>query len=63
MRAKDTGRERAKAAGVRFGRKHKLDAYQRSEVLKRLAAGEPMSTVAKSYRVSVPTLWRLQEAA
>jgi hypothetical protein len=24
----DAGRERAKAAGVRFGRKHKLDAYE-----------------------------------
>ena len=59
----DAGRERAKAAGVRFGRKHKLDAYQRAEALKRLAAGEAMSAVAKSYRVSVPTIWRLQEAA
>ena len=58
----NAGRERAKAVGVRFGRKHKLDAYQRAEALKRLAAGEAMSAVAKSYRVSVPTI-PLQEAA
>ena len=34
----DAGRERAKAAGVQFGRKHKLDAYQRAEALKRATA-------------------------
>jgi hypothetical protein len=54
------------AAGVRFGRKHKLDAYQRAKALKRLGAGGWRGherAVAKSYRVSVPTIWRLQEAA
>jgi DNA invertase Pin-like site-specific DNA recombinase len=34
-----SGRERAKTAGVRFGRRPKLSAYQRAEALKRLDAG------------------------
>jgi DNA invertase Pin-like site-specific DNA recombinase len=37
------GRERAKVAGVRFGRRPKLNAYQRAEALKRLDAGDPQS--------------------
>jgi DNA invertase Pin-like site-specific DNA recombinase len=40
-----SGRERAKTAGVRFGRRPKLNAYQCAEALKRLDAGEPQSAV------------------
>src|SRR5262245_21382622 len=42
-------RDRAKARGVRFGRKPKLTSFQRAEVLKRRAAGETLAEVARSY--------------
>lgn len=37
------GRERAKARGVKFGRKPKMTAFQRAEALKRRAAGETLA--------------------
>lgn len=43
------GRKRAMAAGVKFGRKPKLSTYQRTEALKRRAAGETLTSIAKSY--------------
>src|SRR5262249_55369695 len=39
------GRDRAKARGVRFGRKPKLTSFQRAEALKRRAAGETLAEV------------------
>jgi hypothetical protein len=39
----DAGRERAKAAGVRFGRKHKLDAYEQPIVPRLNAYGRRSS--------------------
>ena len=53
------GRERAKAQGVRFGRKPKLTAHQRSQALKLLDAGEPRSTVARLLNVDQSTISRL----
>jgi DNA invertase Pin-like site-specific DNA recombinase len=53
------GRVRAMANGVRFGRPHKLDGYQRAEALKRLRQGEPLSLIAQSYRCSAKTISRL----
>jgi DNA invertase Pin-like site-specific DNA recombinase len=53
------GRERAKAQGVRFGRKPKLTAHQRSQALKLLDAGEPQSTVARLLNVDQSTISRL----
>jgi DNA invertase Pin-like site-specific DNA recombinase len=53
------GRKRAMAAGVKFGRKPKLSAFQRSEAIKRRAAGEPLATIAKSYAVDISTISRL----
>jgi DNA invertase Pin-like site-specific DNA recombinase len=53
------GRKRAMAAGVKFGRKPKLSAFQRSEAIKRRAAGETLATIAKSYAVDVSTISRL----
>ena len=41
------GRERAKARGVRLGRKPKLTAHQRREALVRRDAGEPMAEIAR----------------
>ena len=53
------GRARAKAAGVKFGRKLKLDLHQRREVLERLRAGEPASVIAKTYRCDPTTILRI----
>ena len=53
------GRERAQAAGVKFGRKPKLSEYQRKEAIKRRAAGETLGEIAKSYAVDVSMISRL----
>jgi DNA invertase Pin-like site-specific DNA recombinase len=54
------GRKRAQARGVRFGRPPKLTAYQRTEALQRLAAGETQTDIARSYGVSHVTIGRLE---
>jgi DNA invertase Pin-like site-specific DNA recombinase len=54
------GRERAMAAGVKFGRKRKLSDYQRSEAIKRRDAGETLGTIAKSYGVDISMISRLK---
>ncbi|BCH05698.1 recombinase (plasmid) [Mesorhizobium sp. 131-2-5] len=53
------GRARAKAMGVKFGRKPKLSQEQRQEALARLAAGEARGEVAHRYNVSNSTISRL----
>jgi len=53
------GRERAKARGVRLGRKPKLTLHQQQEAIKRRAAGEVLSEIARSYNVSHSTISRL----
>ena len=53
------GRARAKAKGVRFGRKPSLTGHQREEALGRLANGESQADVARSYNVSQSTISRL----
>jgi DNA invertase Pin-like site-specific DNA recombinase len=53
------GRERAMAAGVKFGRKRKLSDYQRAEAVKRRAAGETLAEIAKSYAVDISMISRL----
>jgi DNA invertase Pin-like site-specific DNA recombinase len=45
------GRERAKARGVKMGRKPKLTPHQQSEAIKRRDAGEPIREIARSYNV------------
>jgi len=57
-RAND-GRRAAKAKGVRFGRKPKLTAHQRSEALKRLDAGESFRSIARSMAVHHATIAKL----
>ena len=52
-------RVRAMANGVKFGRKHALDEYQRQEAVKRKEAGELMVDIARSYKVSRQTIGRL----
>lgn len=54
------GRERAKARGVKFGRKPKLTSDQRQAVLGRLKAGEPRRVVANDFKVSESTISRLK---
>lgn len=53
------GRIRARAKGVRFGRKPSLNAYQRAEALARLAQGETTRDIARSFNVSHSTIARL----
>ena len=53
------GRTRARANGVRFGRKPALTAFQRAEALRRRAAGETLVEIAKSFNVSHMTIARL----
>lgn len=55
------GRERAKARGVRFGRRAALTPHQKREALVRRAAGEPVREIARSYNVSHSTISRLHE--
>jgi DNA invertase Pin-like site-specific DNA recombinase len=54
------GRERAKAKGVRLGRKPKLTLHQSREALARRDAGEPLTEIARSYNVSHSTISRLR---
>lgn len=54
------GRERAMAAGKKFGRKRKLTEYQRAEALKRRDEGdETLVAIARSYGVSHAMISRL----
>src|SRR5258708_9364577 len=55
----DDGRRRAKANGVRFGRKPKLTTHQIAEALRRRDAGEALTEIAKTYNVSHSTISRL----
>jgi DNA invertase Pin-like site-specific DNA recombinase len=54
------GRERARARGVRMGRKPKLTAHQRREAMARRAAGEPLVEIARTYAVHHSTISRLR---
>lgn len=53
------GRQRAKARGVKFGRKLKLTKHQREEALARREAGEALTEIARTYAVSHSTISRL----
>src|SRR5215471_1440235 len=53
------GRKRSMANGVKFGRKRKLSDYQRSEAVKRRAAGETLAQIARSYGVAISMISRL----
>lgn len=54
------GRERAKARGVKLGRKPKLTPHQRREALLRRDRGEILMDIARSYNVSHSTISRLR---
>ena len=53
------GRVRAKARGVKFGRRPKLTKHQQTEALARVAQGETLTEIARSYNVSHMTIGRL----
>jgi DNA invertase Pin-like site-specific DNA recombinase len=54
------GRERAKARGVKLGRKPKLTDHQKREAIKRRdKLGETVREIARSYNVSHSTISRL----
>jgi DNA invertase Pin-like site-specific DNA recombinase len=53
------GRTRAKARGVKFGRKPKLTSHQILEAITRKASGEALVDIARSYAVSHSTISRL----
>jgi DNA invertase Pin-like site-specific DNA recombinase len=53
-------RERAKARGVRLGRKPKLTLHQVREALARRDAGESLTEIGRSYNVSHSTISRLR---
>lgn len=62
IRRTAAGRERARANGVKFGRKPKLSTWEREQALARRAAGESQSAVALSFEVSCSTISRLDHA-
>ena len=54
------GRERAKARGVKLGRKPKLTTHQQREAIRRRdELGEPVRNIAGRYNVSHSTISRL----
>jgi len=53
------GRTRAKARGVKMGRRPKLTPYQRREALRRRVQGEPVREIARTSNVSHSTISRL----
>lgn len=54
------GRARAKARGVKLGRRFKLTPHQRDEAIRRRDVGEEsMTEIARSYNVSHSTISRL----
>lgn len=60
IRRTTAGRLRARAAGVRFGRKPKLSPQEQAQALRRRLAGERPETIAQSYKVCASTIRRLK---
>ena len=55
------GRDRARARGVKMGRKPKLTAHQKREALARRDTGdETLTEIARSYNVAASTIYRLE---
>jgi DNA invertase Pin-like site-specific DNA recombinase len=58
------GRERAKARGVKLGRKPKLTEHQKREAIRRRdQEGEPVREIVRSYNVTHSTISRLRASA
>jgi DNA invertase Pin-like site-specific DNA recombinase len=56
----DVGIARARAAGVRFGRKPKLNDHQRREAIARRENGELQGDIARTFGVDQATISRLR---
>jgi DNA invertase Pin-like site-specific DNA recombinase len=56
----DVGIQRARAAGVRFGRRPKLNDHQRREAISRRDGGELQSDIARTFGVDQATISRLR---
>lgn len=54
------GRIIAKAKGVKFGRKPKLNSHQKAQIMERKARGESAARIARSYGVSESTILRVE---
>ena len=54
------GRDRAKARGVKLGRRSKLSEHQRREILARKDAGEPVRDIALTYGVHWTTIAKVK---
>jgi len=54
----DEGIKRAKARGVLFGRKRRLDAGERRKIAERYNQGETIAELAKDYQVGAGTIHR-----
>jgi DNA invertase Pin-like site-specific DNA recombinase len=54
------GRVIAKAKGVKFGRKPKLNPFQKAQIMERKATGESSARIARSYGVSESTILRVR---
>ncbi len=54
------GRDRAKARGVKLGRRSKLSEHQRREILVRKDAGEPVRDIALTYGVHWTTIGKVK---
>ena len=63
LRRTAAGRERARANGVRFGRRPKLSPAERQQAIERRAAGESQIEIARSFQVSSSTISRLRAGA
>ncbi|HEY0329876.1 MAG TPA: recombinase family protein [Rhodopseudomonas sp.] len=60
IRRTSAGRERARALGVKFGRRPKMTAMERKDALERCLAGESQKAIARDYKVSCSTISRLR---
>jgi DNA invertase Pin-like site-specific DNA recombinase len=57
----DEGIQKARARGVKFGRKPKLNPLQIKEAKRRLKEGESQSEIGRLFGVSYQTIGRLYE--
>jgi DNA invertase Pin-like site-specific DNA recombinase len=53
------GRTKAKANGIKFGRKPTLNHHQKVEAIKRRDNGETLADIAKTYNVDPKTIGKL----
>ena len=58
MSRTQAGIEKARALGVIFGRRVKLNPRQRRIIAERYSKGETMKVLAEEFGVSEPTVWR-----